>query len=727
MSTSTSLRTTPQSGPAPSSEVLASSLPTGEPELIARERAALHELLELVAQRAQAEAEASGTRDGNDARIDAEYAKTRQGLIEKYVTLDRETRQEDERRRRRIVEAAMAGEARAKAEFATLSRQIASEFDSLRETARNEHNRARKDAASQLDAGNRKAAHEYKQALTPIKEAEAIADGFAARLATLAAEYAKFKLNPEPPSPTRETYTKFEKPGDEVFDRLAKMEPPLKILEGLIIPKSMKGAREAWVFIVPLIACVGIALAMGLEVTAIAGLAVTGLAIGGLLRTWLAQVARQQLERLYNPLMQSLADARGLNAYCKSLADARYSEERKRLAKRNEEELKRAKEAHEGAIATGEATRDEHLRRINEDYARQMVEVQTRQANEMNAAVRDHERRMAEIPAESERNLAKLEHEYKTFKEQVRTRYEKKWTALAERWSEGMKHVTAELAEVARGVDQLGPAWDNAAWTDWELPRQVPPVIRFGTISLALEALPQGVSADARLNEGIARRFDLPALRPFPASANLLIETPAEGRTAALAVLQASMFRILTSLPPGMVRFTIVDPIGIGRNFGAFLHLADYDPALVNNQVWTDPRQIDERLAELEVHMETVTQKYLRNEYPTIEAYNAVAGEVAEPYRVLVVADFPTKFDEKSAGRLAAIAAGGVPCGVLVLVAVDTSRALPSGFGLGDLQPYCAHLTWQGGKLAWDDPDLARFPLELDPPPPSEFASAQIH
>ena len=103
------------------------------------------------------------------------------------------------------------------------------------------------------------------------------------------------------------------------------------------------------------------------------------------------------------------------------------------------------------------------------------------------------------------------------------------------------------------------------------------------------------------------------------------------------------MFRLLTSLPPGQVRFTIIDPIGIGRNFGAFMHLADFDEALVTNQVWTDPRQIDERLADLAVHMETVTQKYLRNEYATIEEYNAVAGEVAEPYRVLVVADFPTQ------------------------------------------------------------------------------------
>ena len=46
--------------------------------------------------------------------------------------------------------------------------------------------------------------------------------------------------------------------------------------------------------------------------------------------------------------------------------------------------------------------------------------------------------------------------------------------------------------------------------------------------------------------------------------------------------------------------------------------------------------------------METVTQKYLRNEYATIEEYNAVAEEVAEPYRVLVVADFPDQVRRES-------------------------------------------------------------------------------
>ena len=173
------------------------------------------------------------------------------------------------------------------------------------------------------------------------------------------------------------------------------------------------------------------------------------------------------------------------------------------------------------------------------------------------------------------------------------------------------------------------------------------------------------------------------------------------------------MFRLLTSLPPGQVRFTIIDPIGIGRNFGAFMHLADFDGALVTNQVWTDPRQIEERLADLAVHMETVTQKYLRNEYATIEEYNAVAEEVAEPYRVLVVADFPTKFDEKSAARLAAIAAGGVPCGVLTLVAADISKPLPAGFSSMSCAPTAPTSPGmpRAARLVWDDRDFGQYPL----------------
>ncbi len=189
--------------------------------------------------------------------------------------------------------------------------------------------------------------------------------------------------------------------------------------------------------------------------------------------------------------------------------------------------------------------------------------------------------------------------------------------------------------------------------------------------------------------DGLPTAFDFPALRPFPSQANLLIETPSESRATAITALQTSMFRLLTSLPPGKVRFTIVDPSGIGRSFGAFMHLADFDADLVNNQVWTENRQIEEKLAELAGQMEVVAQKYLRNEYATIDEYNRVAGEVAEPYRVLVVADFPGRFEEKVAARIATIVSGGVPCGMLTLIAADPSKPMPLHFEFDDLRAHC--------------------------------------
>ena len=118
--------------------------------------------------RAAAEDDANQSRVSNDAKVDTGYAKTRLGLVEKYQSLDREARSDDEQRRRMIIDDAMVGESKAKADFAASSRQIASEFDSLRESVKNEYNRARGDAASQLDAGNRKAATEQTQALQPL-------------------------------------------------------------------------------------------------------------------------------------------------------------------------------------------------------------------------------------------------------------------------------------------------------------------------------------------------------------------------------------------------------------------------------------------------------------------------------------------------------------------------------------------------------------------------------
>ncbi|MFO0892115.1 MAG: hypothetical protein U0790_23630 [Isosphaeraceae bacterium] len=228
MSTTTSLRKLPdpdrenkQDGDSPAPAVTLGE----EADLPGRQRAALGELLRLVDERAKAESEARDWQQSNDAKVDAEYSRTRQGLLDKYVRLDQEARSQDESRRRAIVEAAMAGEAKAKADFAAASRRISAGFDAFRETARGEYNRSRAAAAGEFDAGSRQAAAENTEALKPLADALEVADGFRERLDAIAADYRKFRLDPEA-RPNRENHARFREPVDELFNRTSAGSSP---------------------------------------------------------------------------------------------------------------------------------------------------------------------------------------------------------------------------------------------------------------------------------------------------------------------------------------------------------------------------------------------------------------------------------------------------------------------------------------------------------------------
>ncbi len=123
--------------------------------------------------------------------------------------------------------------------------------------------------------------------------------------------------------------------------------------------------------------------------------------------------------------------------------------------------------------------------------------------------------------------------------------------------------------------------------------------------------------------------------------------------------------------------------------------------------------------------METVIQKYLRNEFATLEEYNEMAGEVSEPYRFLVVANFPAHFGDSSIRRLLSIAANGPKCGVHVLVSIDNKLPLPHGFKMQDLEQHAVTLTWKNPAFYWREKGLELYPLTVDaPPPPEEFINA---
>jgi energy-coupling factor transporter ATP-binding protein EcfA2 len=434
---------------------------------------------------------------------------------------------------------------------------------------------------------------------------------------------------------------------------------------------------------------------------------------------WLHRLARRHSTQAYLPLRRTLLEAgadrpavletakndcRRLHAAiaARHKAEIKKTEERfatvtAELAAAKQQELRQADETYQPRLAAMIAERDETLARADAKYPPLLVALDGGQATASQALTRQHDE---EIAANQRQ-------------------YQQQQAEMADRWQTGLRRFQAAAERIAAGCDRLFPPWDAPAWRHWTPPAEIPPAIRFGHGAVELARIKGGMPEDERLRPP-SSEFTLPLLLPFPQRSLLLLKAAGDGRARAVQAVQAIMLRMLTAMPPGKLRFTILDPVGLGENFSAFMHLADYDEQLIASRIWTDTAHIEQRLANLTDHMENVIQVYLRNEFQSIEEYNRSAGEMAEPYRVLVVADFPANFSEAAAHRLKSIVTSGARCGVFTLLAVDTKLPSPRQFHLADLEPDAMVLAWNEGRFHWQHADYGPVPATLEEPPPAE-------
>ena len=296
--------------------------------------------------------------------------------------------------------------------------------------------------------------------------------------------------------------------------------------------------------------------------------------------------------------------------------------------------------------------------------------------------------------------------------------------------------VSNDRARAVRFYQKLGQAgarWDDAVWNDWQPANAMPASLRVG------EALAPTTFA-RRVLKSEHEPIVLPAMAPMPGERGLLVKVHGATRARGLEALQAMAFRSLATVPPGKLRFTFVDPVGLGQSISPLLALGDHDEDLVGSRAWTEPAHIDMRLSELTQHMENVIQKYLRDTYKSIDDYNRHASEVAEPYRLLFIADFPVNFSETSIKRLISIAENGPRCGVVPIVLFDAGKSLPYNFdgriddhfsviSDGTLAPVDNdHESRQGRNydFVWLEDGIRSWPVALDPAPPSPLVSRVI-
>ncbi len=288
---------------------------------------------------------------------------------------------------------------------------------------------------------------------------------------------------------------------------------------------------------------------------------------------------------------------------------------------------------------------------------------------------------------------------------------------LAAAWHEAVEPLSAEIAAMNAMTDPVSPAWTEALVETWSPASEFPSAVRFATLDVDLQKL-AGPLLDDPLFALPVSRFSIPLALRFPDQGSLLFETSEPASASVAATLNHLILRILAHTPPGRVSFTIIDPVGLGQNFAGLMHLADFEESIINRRIWTQPDQIDERLAELNEHIEKVIQMYLRNEYASITEYNAQAGSVAEKYHFLVVADFPAQFSEAAARRLQSIIASGARCGVYTLMHWDRRLMMPDGFTPDELRKNSISLRQEHGNwLLGASQGGEELTFEIPPPP----------
>ena len=360
---------------------------------------------------------------------------------------------------------------------------------------------------------------------------------------------------------------------------------------------------------------------------------------------------------------------------------------------------------------------------ISEKASRLVQKNQQWRVAELEQIEQRHAGVLARLKAEDAAQVRKTSEAHQTKMAQVEAVHQHRWSELEADWKKQITPLCEQLRAANDAAEKVFPAWNDTAWKNWTPPAEFQNAAKFARLETGAEKLFEALPKDPRLKWPGPAMISAPLALVFPAQGSILFETGKASGDEAFGAINNIIFRLLATTPPGKLSFTIFDPVGLGQNFSALMHLADYESSSINSRIWTQTAQFEEKLAELNEHMEKIIQMYLRNEYVTIAEYNAQAGSVAEKYHFLVIASFPVNFSDTAAKRLRNIAASGARCGVFTLIHWDQRSTLPQDFVPDELRKssVCLIRNERGFELAnWRSPGVQ---LVFDPPPPPEFAT----
>lgn len=189
--------------------------------------------------------------------------------------------------------------------------------------------------------------------------------------------------------------------------------------------------------------------------------------------------------------------------------------------------------------------------------------------------------------------------------------------------------------------------------------------------------------------DNVTYTLQVPRVIPFLNSTNIVFNCDNSQQTkTAINVSHNLVARTLLALPVNKLKLTFIDPLELGGNASPFTPLLR---EIYGGMVFTQSNDIESQLSMLTRAIENVIQRYLQNQYVDIAAYNAKNSAVPEPYRLLVVYNFPHGFNDTTTKKLLNIIKSGPRAGVHTILINDYKAKLPYGIEWDIFDGYNIH------------------------------------
>jgi S-DNA-T family DNA segregation ATPase FtsK/SpoIIIE len=450
-----------------------------------------------------------------------------------------------------------------------------------------------------------------------------------------------------------------------------------------------------------------------------------GISVGAFVLVLIAYfIGASQGNALAKEIAGNLAKSRWLLSASLEKAKVRNQQDQTRLRNETAEEIQAMNARWKQSVKEAIELRGTRPVKIDAKAQRTFKKNEELHAKRVRNLQRERTETLAKLRAAADAEAKELADTHRGKIGRLETEFHGLWSAMETEWKGIVTPIYNSIREANESAAKMFPPWEIPRWKDWEPPLEFQNAAKFGTLDVDMAKAAAAMPKDPRLALPGPSKFNVPLLLTYPLQGSILFETPKTGgHDEAIAAINNIIFRLLSTNPAGKLSFTIFDPVGLGQNFAGLMHLADFEESHINSRIWTQQGQFEEKLAELNEHMEKVIQMYLRNEYETIAEYNAQAGTIAEKYHILVIASFPVNFSDTATKRLRNIATSGARCGVYTLIHWDQRNSVPQDFVPDELRKNSVTLVRRESDFVLANWREAGSQIELDPPPSPEFAT----